>query len=103
VYPVQDSLFENVNVDVLFAYLLTDVAREIFEDNRREYGNGLQKFEPNDLNKAMMLDLTLLDKKTENKIIELYKKFRETAISKSPDNSFLDEINDIFKTKYSQC
>lgn len=102
VYPVQNSLFDNVNVDVLFAYLLTDVAREIFEDNRREYGNGLQKFEPNDLNKAMMLDLTLLDKKTENKIIELYKKYRETAINKSPDDSFLVEINNIFKTKYSQ-
>lgn len=103
VYPVQNSLFDNVNVDVLFAYLLTDVAREIFEDNRREYGNGLQKFEPNDLNKAMMVDLTLLDKETENKIIELYKKFRETAINKSPDDSFLTEINDLFKNKYSQC
>ncbi|MCC7454900.1 MAG: N-6 DNA methylase [Crocinitomix sp.] len=103
VYLVQNSLFDNVNVEVLFAYLLTDVAREIFEDNRREYGNGLQKFEPNDLNKAMMLDLTLLDKKTENKIIELYKKFRETAINKSPDDSFLTEINDIFKNKYCQC
>lgn len=100
VYPVQNSLFDNVNVDVLFAYLLTDVAREIFEDNRREYGNGLQKFEPNDLNKAMMLDLTLLDKKTENKIIELYKKYRDTAINKSPDDSFLTEINNIFKNKY---
>ena len=51
----------------------------------------------------MMPDLTLLDKKTENKIIELYKKFRETAINKSPDYSLLVEINDIFKTKYSQC
>ena len=103
VYPVQNSLFDNVNVDVLFAYLLTDVAREIFEDNRREYGNGLQKFEPNDLNKAMMLNLTLLDKKTENKILELYKKYRETAINKLPDDSFLFEINDIFKNKYCQC
>ena len=63
-------LHANVNIDILFAYLLTDVAREIFEDNRREYGNGLQKFEPNDLNKAMMLDLTLLDKKTENEIMK---------------------------------
>lgn len=103
VYPVQNSLFDNVNVDVLFAYLLTDVAREIFEDNRREYGNGLQKFEPNDLNKAMMLDLTLLDKETENKIIELYNKFRDTATNKSPDESFLAEINEIFKNKYCQC
>ncbi len=102
VYPVQNSLFDNVSVDVLFAYLLTDAAREIFEDNRREYGNGLQKFEPNDLNKAMMLDLTLLDKKTENKILELYKKYRETAINKLPVDSFLLEINDIFKNKYCQ-
>ncbi len=100
VYPVQNSLFDNLNVDVLFAYLLTDVAREIFEDNRREYGNGLQKFEPNDLNKAMMLDLTLLSKKTENKIIELYKKYRDTALNKSPDDSFLTEINNILKNKY---
>lgn len=100
VYPVQNSLFDSVNIDVLFAYLLTDIAREIFEDNRREYGNGLQKFEPNDLNKAMMLDLTLLDKKTENKIIELYNNYRSTAINKSPDDSFLTKINEIFKTRY---
>lgn len=68
VYPVQNSLFQNVNVDVLFAYLLTDVAREIFEDNRREYGSGLQIFKPNDLNNAMMLDFTLLDKKQKKEL-----------------------------------
>lgn len=101
VYPVQNSLFGTVNIDVLFAYLLTDVAREIFEDNRREYGNGLQKFEPNDLNKAMMLDLTLLDKETEDRIIMLYKKFRDTTIQKSPDSSILAEISDFFREKYS--
>lgn len=56
VYP-QKNLFSNVSVDLLFAYLLTDTARKIFEDNAREYGNGLQKFEPNDLNKGMMIDL----------------------------------------------
>ena len=100
VYPIQNSLFNNVNIDVLFAYLLTDVAREIFEDNRREYGNGLQKFEPNDLNKAMMLDLTLLDKKTEDKIIGIYNKYSITAIDKSPDDNFVNEINKIFKSKY---
>lgn len=103
VYPVRSNLFNNIHIDLLFAYLLTEVAREIFEDNRREYGNGLQKFEPNDLNRAMMLDLTLLDKKTENKILELYKKYRDTAVNKSPNESFLAEINDIFKNKYSQC
>lgn len=102
VYPVQNSLFDNVNIDLLFAYLLTDVAREIFEDNRREYGNGLQKFEPNDLNKAMMLDLTLLDKNIENKIIELYNKYRESVINKDSTDRFLIEINNIFKANYFQ-
>mgnify|MGYP000968216452 CR=1 FL=1 len=103
VYPIQNNLFDNVNIDILFAYLLTDVAREIFEDNRREYGNGLQKFEPNDLNKAMMLDLLLLDKKTENEILELYTKYRESVINKLPDETFLNKINEIFKSKYCQC
>lgn len=49
-----------VDIDVLFAYLITDVAKEIFLDNSRQYGNGLVKFEPNDLNKGMVVDLTLL-------------------------------------------
>jgi adenine-specific DNA-methyltransferase len=102
VYPVQNSLFDNVNIDILFAYLLTDVAREIFEDNRREYGNGLQKFEPNDLNKAMMLNLTLLDRNTENEIMNLYTKYRETVLNQSPNISLLNNINEIFKNKYAQ-
>jgi adenine-specific DNA-methyltransferase len=102
VYPVQTGLFDNINIDVLFAYLLTDVAREIFEDNRREYGNGLQKFEPNDLNKAMMLNLTLLNKKTENEIMRLYKKYREMVLNQSSDDSLLDNINGIFQNEYAQ-
>lgn len=101
VYPVQSNLFFNVDIDILFAYLLTDVAREIFEDNRREYGNGLQKFEPNDLNNAMMLDLTLLDKSSKYAILELYRKYRDSVVNKIPVESLLLEINDIFKSKYS--
>lgn len=51
----------NIDVDVLFSYLITDVAKEIFMDNSRQYGNGLIKFEPNDLNKGMVVDLSLLN------------------------------------------
>ena len=72
IYP-RTELFSDVSVDVLFAYLLTDTARQIFEDNSREYGNGLQKFEPNDLNKGKMLDLRKLSKKSKNKIEMLCK------------------------------
>lgn len=49
-----------VDIDVLFGYLVTNVAKEIFMDNSRQYGNGLVKFEPNDLNKGMAVDLRLL-------------------------------------------
>jgi len=49
-----------IDTDVLFAYLITDVAKEIFLDNSRQYGNGLVKFEPNDLNKGKVADLSLL-------------------------------------------
>lgn len=51
---------EVIDTDVLFAYLITDVAKEIFLDNSRQYGNGLVKFEPNDLNKGKVADLSLL-------------------------------------------
>lgn len=49
-----------VDTDVLFAYLVTDMAKEILMDNSRQYGNGLTKFEPNDLNKGNVIDLRLL-------------------------------------------
>jgi len=49
-----------IETDILFAYLITDVAKEIFMDNSRQYGNGLVKFEPNDLNKGNIVDLRVL-------------------------------------------
>ncbi|MBX3291256.1 MAG: N-6 DNA methylase, partial [Acidobacteria bacterium] len=48
------NMFSAHRADLFFAYLLTDVSSEIFEDNRREYGNGLKKFEPNDINNSKM-------------------------------------------------
>lgn len=76
IYPTDSSLFSKVNIDLLFAYLLTDVAKEIFNDNRREYGNGLNKFEPNDINKSKMLDLSILDESTIEEILKIYREFR---------------------------
>ncbi len=96
IYPNQTGLFSNTNIDLLFAYLLADVAKQIFDDNRREYGNGLKKFEPNDINKAKMLDLELLDNETEQQILELYRLYRESVIADNPNEKFVNQINDIF-------
>lgn len=73
VYPKQD-IFPDISINLLFAYLLTDTARLIFEDNSREYGDGLQKFEPNDLNKGFMLNLGKLSEKKKRNIEEIYRK-----------------------------
>ncbi len=77
VYPKQNNLFSELDINLLFAYLLTNTAKQIFTDNSREYGNGLQKFEPNDLNKAMMLNLSLLDNDSVNKILYFYDLYKQ--------------------------
>ena len=99
IYP-NSNLFYKINIDLLFAYLLTDVANQIFSDNRREYGDGLKKFEPNDLNNALMLDLSKLDNESENEIINLYIDYRNSAIYKETNEKYLSKINDILTRKY---
>lgn len=101
IYPVS-SLFNNIKLDLLFAYLLTDVAKQIFNDNRREYGDGLKKFEPNDLNNAMMLDLSILDKQTKNNILTLYEKYRESILTNSKSNEYIENINNILIEIYKK-
>jgi adenine-specific DNA-methyltransferase len=89
VYP-QSNMFSNISIDLLFAYLLTDTARQIFEDNSREYGNGLQKFEPNDLNKGKMLDLSVLSEAQKLELEELYRGNIEN----------INQINDLLIMNY---
>lgn len=101
IYLKQTNLFSEIDIDLLFAYLLTDTAKQIFEDNSRQYGNGLQKFEPNDLNKGMMLNLGLLDEQAKNNILSLYKEYRTLTIdNKNGDNMFA-QIDKILIENYS--
>ena len=102
IYPKQTSLFLEIHIDLLFAYLLTDTAKQIFDDNSRQYGNGLQKFEPNDLNKGMMLNLGLLDKQTVNKILELYKEYKILTLENKSGDEIINKIDKILTDKYSE-
>jgi adenine-specific DNA-methyltransferase len=102
IYPKQTSLFSEIDIDLLFAYLLTDSAKQIFEDNSRQYGNGLQKFEPNDLNKGMMLDLGLLDKHTVNEILELYKEYKIVMLENKDGAIIINKIDKILKNIYRE-
>jgi adenine-specific DNA-methyltransferase len=98
VYPADTDLFSNLDIDLLFAYLLTDVAKEIFNDNRREYGNGLKKFEPNDINKSKMLNLSSLSDDMANKILEIFKKYKE-----SQKLDYIGQIDTILRKKFSNA
>lgn len=100
IYPKQTSLYSEIDIDLFFAYLLTNTAKQIFEDNSRQYGNGLQKFEPNDLNKGMMLDLGLLDKKTSNKILKLYKDYRNLILENKKGDEVINKIDQILIEKF---
>lgn len=90
------------NTDLFFAYLLTDVAKEIFNDNKREYGNGLNKFEPNDLNNSKIADLSILTETQKIEILELYNVYRESAINKKTIPSILEELNLKFEKVYKK-
>ena len=93
VYPQNTK----VSVEVLFAYLITDVAKEIFLDNSRQYGNGLVKFEPNDLNKGMVVDLTLMNTEESSFVKDVYAFIKDTQ--KEKDGKLL--LNEFFSLKYT--
>lgn len=96
VYPNESTIFSNCNINLLFAYLLTNVAKLILQDNQREYGDGLKKFEPNDVNKGMVMDLDLIDDETQLKILKLYDTYRESEINNKPNNHIISAIENIF-------
>lgn len=90
------NMFSAPKADLLFAYLLTEISKDIFNDNRREYGNGLQKFEPNDINKALIVDIAKIQAKDEQTILELYHCYRKSELNKNPNKKLLQDINLIF-------
>jgi len=98
VYPTNSDFFSKVSIDLLFAYLLTDVAKDIFSDNRREYGNGLKKFEPNDLNKSKILDLSILSQSKVKEILELYSDYKQTENEK-----YIGEIDLILRNEFTNA
>ena len=71
---------------------------EVFDDNRREYGGGLHKFEPNDLNRAGVIDLEAVDSSTERLILRAYGDYRESVLRSEPDARALKTMNDIFSS-----
>jgi len=65
-------------LDIFFLYLHSKIAKELFDREKREYGNGLEKFEPNDLNKSMMVDFHLLENQDRSILSKLQRDFLQS-------------------------
>ena len=93
VYNISD-----IDTDILFSYLITDVAKEILLDNSRQYANGLIKFEPNDLNKGYIMDLRLLSSSENTFIQKLYEKLKCHY-----NDLYVQLLDMFFRNRYTEC
>jgi len=95
IYPHPVLMFTE-KIDLLMAYLLTDISQEIFNDEKREYGDGLDKFEPNDLNNAKVVNLDIINKEDEEKILRYYYTYRQKEINDENITEVKNKLNEIF-------
>lgn len=83
-------------LDILFIYLNTNFAKNLFDREKREYGNGLEKFEPNDINKSLILNFEIISKKD----IDTLKKLQTKLLSNIGNEraKLVEEADLIFKS-----
>lgn len=79
------------DTDLIFCYFLTPAAQHIIRENRKELGNGLDKFQPNDFNTAKMLDPGVITPRDRAAVLDLY---RQIAVR--PASEHIAQLNDIF-------
>ena len=84
--------------DLIFCYFLTPVAQTILRTNRKELGNGLEKFQPNDLNSALMLDITSITPEDYEQVMDIYHSLTATI-----SDADLNKLNSIFLKYLSDC
>ena len=87
-----------IDTDILFAYLVTNIAKEILLDNSRQYGNGLVKFEPNYLNKGNVVDLRKLTIEEKEFILRATDTLHKYS---SLYNQTISVLDDFFRAKYT--
>jgi len=72
-------------LDILFVSLNTNFAKKLFDREKREYGDGLGKFEPNDINKSLAFDFEIL-KKTD---LEFLRELQRELINGNTDKEIV--------------
>lgn len=89
------SVFVNENyvqdTNLIFCYFITPTAQRILSENRKEMGNGLNKFQPNDLNFSQMLDISIIKKEDKYRIEKIYKELQNQN-----NTNLITELDKIF-------
>lgn len=73
------NLFGHRYLEHLFLYLLSETGREIISLSMRKYGDSLDKFEPNDLNGALVPSPAFFSSMPAGKVSEAVKAVEETG------------------------
>lgn len=83
-------VLEPEQTDLIFAYLMTPLAKDIILQNRREYGGGLEKLEPLDINHAACVNFNALSGSDVTSILELYQEYRRLVLEASDQNRIIN-------------
>lgn len=81
------------DTDLFFCYLLTSLAQELLYANKREYGEGLNKLEPSDINRSKVLNLSLLSPEDRSEVRKIYEELKS---SERPE-LLIDRLDQIFR------
>jgi adenine-specific DNA-methyltransferase len=91
-YP---NMFGHSLINKLFVYLLSDIGQEIIKNNKRSYGDDLDKFEPGDLNDSLcpsQEQFELISYEDAEKVISIAKADEKKAIQIS--NTLIKKVID---------
>lgn len=80
----------------LFLYLNSETGKNFLELEKREYGDGLEKYEPNDINKSSAPDFALLSERDLQRLIELQNAFNDSEKGTRGEKAILAEADSVF-------
>ena len=88
-YP---NLYGTQYLDRLFLYLNSSIGRQILSLSARRYGDGLSKFEPNDLNAALVPAPEVFDAIPPASVAHAMKRLRETGTAPAAVESWFRRL-----------
>ncbi|WP_170287645.1 Eco57I restriction-modification methylase domain-containing protein [Aquibacillus halophilus] len=85
------------DTNLFMAYFMTEIGKEILNYNSREYGKGLKKFEPGDLNKSLVVDVGAINADDKKSILDLYSNIRgKQRMNNGDAEADLKKLNALF-------